>query len=111
MLRTAMPDGRYASIAEVQADLDPAVDEDKVSRSILLAEAIVDATAGHSFGETAVDLLVEDVRGDLVPIPPPFSHVTAVLVDGYALPPSTYRVSPAGIRLLGYDSFGLGRGV
>jgi hypothetical protein len=58
----------------------------------------------------ATDRLVEDVRGDHVPLVPPFSEVTAVVVDGFELPAEAYRVTPHGIRLYGYGGFGLGRG-
>lgn len=81
-----------------------------MSDALAKADLIIDARAGRAFDDSATERVVEDVRGDLVPLHGAFSDVTGVNVDGYALASTAYRVTSHGIRLQGYDTWGLGRG-
>lgn len=103
----------YAVIADVRAAAPTlSATDDEITAALAMAEALVNARAGRSFGPvTATAVTVSDVRTTFVVLDLPFTNVTAVSSDTYVFPASSYVVEPWGIRFLTplrLDSYGRG---
>lgn len=66
-----------------------------------VASRIVDTYTGRTFeGAAVATKIIYDVRSEVIPLPTPFTNVTAVTIDGVAIASSQYDVEEGvGIRL------------
>lgn len=94
---------QYTTIQAVRdAGVSDEVPDEVIEVAIENASAIIDAVIPGGFPDaTIATRSFYDVRGSILALSPPFSTVTAVTVDGYELPASSYQVTDQGIVFRG----------
>lgn len=104
----------YATVDDVRAfGVPDSITDDQIIDALDLATAVVYDYTGMVFGSpVAEDVVVNDVRKPLLPLPTPFSSVTAVSINGTPIDSTEWVVEPWGLRLYQssyYDSDGFPR--
>jgi hypothetical protein len=95
----------YATVDDVRAfpGVPSTLTDDQINDALELAVEVIDDYTGTFFGEPqATTILINDVRRPILPLPTPFSDVTAVSVNGTALDTTQWIVEDWGLRL--YES-------
>lgn len=92
----------YVSIAEVRNfGVPESVDDETIQDAIEVASDVINGYTGKIFDPTGpIELVVNDVRKPLLPLPTPFADVTAVSVNGVALTSDQWVIEDWGLRLL-----------
>lgn len=92
----------YVSIAEVRSfGVPESADDESIQDAIEVASDVINSYTGKIFDPTGpIELVVNDVRKPLLPLPTPFADVTAVRIDGVPLTSDQWVVEDWGLRLL-----------